>query len=43
MLTFLELNGFAVNATEREFADWIISFSSGADPGSVADTLRKRL
>lgn len=43
MLTFLELNGFTVDATDREFADWIISFSSGVAPGIVADTLRKRL
>ncbi|MGH2913936.1 MAG: hypothetical protein ACRDMX_03005 [Solirubrobacteraceae bacterium] len=43
MLTFFELNGFTVNATDREFADWIISFSSGVDPATVADTLRTRL
>ena len=43
-LTFLELNGFAVNTTDRELADWIISSSSrGSDPGVLADTLRAPL
>ena len=43
MLTFLELNGFRIEATDRELADWIISFSAGTDPTTVADTLRERL
>ena len=43
MLTFLELNGHGVNATDRELADWIISFSAGATPTDVADQLRPRL
>lgn len=43
MLTFLELNGCRVKATDRELADWIISFSAGATPTDVADQLRPRL
>jgi death on curing protein len=43
MLTFLELNGHRVAATDRELADWIISFSAGADPGDVAELIRPRL
>ena len=43
MLTFLELNCHGVNATDRELADWIISFSAGATPTDVADQLRPRL
>jgi death on curing protein len=42
-LTFLELNGFTVDATDGELADWIISFSRGVDPAILADTLRERL
>lgn len=43
MLTFLEINGHLVNATDREVADWILSFSSGATPEAVANTLRVAL
>jgi prophage maintenance system killer protein len=43
MLTFLEINGHRVNATDRELADWIISFSVGATPQVVADVVRSRL
>jgi death-on-curing protein len=43
MLTFLELNGHGVRATDRELADWIIAFSAGASPTDVADRLRPRL
>lgn len=43
MLTFLELNGYAVDATDPELADWIISFSNEAEPATVADALRERL
>jgi death-on-curing protein len=31
MLVFLELNGYAVGATDREMADWLIDFSRGGD------------
>lgn len=43
MLTFLEINGRHVDATDRELADWIISFSAGATPQAVAELLRPRL
>lgn len=43
MLTFLELNGHGVSATDRELADWIISFSAGATPADVAEHIRPRL
>jgi death-on-curing protein len=43
MLTFLEINGFRVAASDRELADWILSFSRGATPREVADVVRPRL
>ena len=43
MLTFLELNGFTVDASDPELANWILSFSRGAEPGDVAAELRARL
>lgn len=32
MLTFLEVNGYAVDATDPELADWIIGLSAGTTP-----------
>jgi death-on-curing protein len=43
MLTFLELNGFRVEANDPELAEWILSFSRGAAPEDVAAELRARL
>ena len=43
MLTFLELNGFGLSATDREFADWIIGFSRGVTPRETAELIRSRL
>jgi death-on-curing protein len=43
MLTFLELNGYALGATDRELANWIISFNAGAKPTDVAERVRPRL
>jgi death-on-curing protein len=43
MLTFVELNGFTVEATDRELADWILSFSAGTEPTEVAAILRDRV
>ena len=43
MLTFLEINGYRVGATDRELADWIIRFSRGGTPESVSDAIRERL
>lgn len=43
MLTFLEVNGYAVNATDPELANWIISLSAGTTPEDLADLIRSRL
>jgi death-on-curing protein len=43
MLTFLEINGYRVRATDRELADWIISFSRGNTPEAMAETVRDRI
>jgi death on curing protein len=36
MLVFLEINGWCVEASDPELADWILSFSRGATPEAVA-------
>jgi death-on-curing protein len=43
MLTFLEINGYRVRATDRELADCIISLSHGSTPESLAQILRDQL
>jgi death-on-curing protein len=43
MLAFLEINGYALGATDRELASWIINFSAGAKPTDVAERIRPRL
>jgi death on curing protein len=43
MLTFLEINGLRVEATDPELAGWILSFSTGATPEDVAKLLRSVL
>lgn len=43
MLTFFELNGFTVDATDPELADWILSFSRGTRPQDVAAEVRARM
>ncbi len=40
MLTFLEINGWRVEASDPELADWILSFSAGATPETVSMLLR---
>ncbi len=39
MLVFLEINGWCVEASDRELANWILSFSGGATPEAVAELL----
>lgn len=43
MLTFLEVNGYEVNARDPELADWIIGLSAGTTPEELAALLRSRL
>jgi death-on-curing protein len=43
MLTFLEINGFRVEASDPQLADWILSFSAGATPEDIAKLLRSAL
>ena len=43
MLTFLEINGSGVEASDPELADWIISLSSGRSAEELAELLRARL
>ena len=43
MLTFLELNDHRIEASDRELADWIISFSAGTSPAEVAAAIRPHL
>jgi len=43
MLTFLEINGFVVEASDRELAGWILSLSSGTAPAQLAEVLRDHL
>ena len=40
MLTFLEINGLGIKASDPELADWILSFSAGATPEDVAQLVR---
>lgn len=40
LLTFLEVNGSRVRATDPELADWIISLSKGATPEELATRIR---
>ncbi len=37
MLVFLEINGWRVDASDLELADWILSFSQGTTPEAVAE------
>jgi death-on-curing protein len=42
MLTFFDVNGYRVEATDPELADWIISLSAGTTPEELANVLRER-
>jgi death on curing protein len=37
MLVFLEVNGWLIEASDPELANWILSFSRGATPEAVAE------
>jgi len=43
MLTFLEVNGYAVDATDPELADWIVGLSASMTPEELAGLIRSRL
>jgi death-on-curing protein len=43
MLVFLEINGWRVDASDPELADWMLSFSRGATPETVAELLTPAL
>ncbi len=36
MLVFLEINGWRVEASDPELADWILGFSAGSSPEEIA-------
>lgn len=40
MLTFLEINGVIVTATDEELANWILGLSAGDTPGQLAEHIR---
>jgi death on curing protein len=42
MLAFLEINGCYVEASDPELAEWILSFSAGTTPETVAQLLAQR-
>ena len=42
LLTFLQVNGFEVEASDRELAAWIIGLSAGTTPTELAELLRAR-
>jgi death-on-curing protein len=43
MLTFLELNGQRLDATDPDLADWIIGLSADLTPADLAELIRPRL
>ena len=43
MLTFLEVNGFRVEATDPELAAWILNLATGTTPEELAERIRPRL
>lgn len=43
MLTFLETNGYLVQASEPELAAWILGLSAGTTPAELAEIVRPRL
>ncbi len=43
MLAFLEINGFRVQASDRQLADWILGLSAGTTPEQLAELVRSVL
>jgi death-on-curing protein len=43
MLVFLEMNGWRVEASDPDLADWILSFSRGATPEAVAKLMSSQM
>lgn len=43
MLTFLEVNGYRVDASDPELADWILDLAAGTTPEELAARLRAAL
>jgi death-on-curing protein len=43
MLTFLELNGYRVHATDPELAAWILDLAAGTTPEQLAQRIRAGL
>jgi hypothetical protein len=43
MLTSLEANGYMINATDPELADWIIELSGDLTPDQLAERIGHRL
>jgi death-on-curing protein len=43
MLTFLEVNGSRIEATDPELAAWIIDLAAGTTPEQLAERIRTRL
>ena len=40
MLTFIAINGFELNATQAQLADWIIRLSANLDDDGLASLIR---
>lgn len=43
MLTFLEINGYRVQASDPELADWILDLAAGTTPKELASRIRAAL
>jgi len=43
MLTFLELNGYRVQASDPELAAWILDLATGTTPDDLAERIRAAL
>jgi death-on-curing protein len=43
MLTFLELNGYRVNASDPDLAGWILDLATGTPPAELATRIRPTL